>query len=215
MWYLVSAVQPFAGQYRFDNVLHHRFFQFVMVNIGRVLGGEYDGVDTDRLVILVAESDLALGVRAQPAEYALAAHFRLALYQSVRVGNWCGHQHVGFTGGVAEHQALVTGTLVFRFGAVYALVDIRGLHAKCGQYCAGFIVETHLGAGIADILDGLAHQGFIVGFGSGGDFSGYHDHAGFEQRLAGYAGVRVFGEYGIEYGIRDLISHFVRVAFRN
>ena len=37
------------------------------------------------------------------------------------------HQHLGLVGGVAEHQALVAGTLVFRFGPVHALIDVGRL----------------------------------------------------------------------------------------
>ena len=30
----------------------------------------------------------------------------------MRQRDWHGHEHVGFVGGIAEHQALVTGTLL-------------------------------------------------------------------------------------------------------
>ena len=90
-----------------------------------MLGGQHNGVDGHRLAVLVVEGDLALGVRPQPGEHALAAHLGLAVHQPVRVSDRCRHQHIGFIGGVAEHQALVTGALIFRLGPVHALVDVR------------------------------------------------------------------------------------------
>ena len=40
------------------------------------------------------------------------------------------HQHIRLMGGITKHQALVTGTLLFRARAVNALGDFGGLFAK-------------------------------------------------------------------------------------
>ena len=53
----------------------------------------------------------------------------------------------------------------------------------------------------------------VIRFGRGRDLAGDDRHAGLEQRLAGDACMRVFGQDGVEDGIRHLVGHLVRVAF--
>ncbi len=89
-----------------------------------MLSREHHRVDTDDFAAVVLESDLAFRIRTQPRQRAVFTYFRLALHQTVRIGHWRRHQHVGFVGGVAEHQALVARALLQRIGAVNALVNV-------------------------------------------------------------------------------------------
>ncbi|MOA28895.1 hypothetical protein D3C78_1498720 [compost metagenome] len=123
------------------------------------------------------------------------------------------HQHVGLVAGVAEHQALVAGALVFRLGAVDALVDVRGLLADDVDDAAGGAVVADVGAVVADVDDHVAHQLLEVDPRAGGDLAGDDGHAGLHQGLAGHAGVLVLGDDGVEDGIGDLVGDLVRMAF--
>src|SRR5690606_21573414 len=143
-----------------------------------VLGGQHHGVNADHLAVLVAAGDLGLGVRTQPRQQAGLARFGLALDEAVRQDDGRRHQYVGLVAGIAEHQALVAGTLVFRLGAVHALGDVHRLLADDVQYAAGGAVEADVGAGVADVADDIADDLLQVDPGTGGDFAGNDGHAG-------------------------------------
>ena len=61
--------QPVAGQHGFDDLFGDGFVEGRVVDLGRMLGGQDDGVDGDgRAVGTVAEGKLALGVWAEKVE---------------------------------------------------------------------------------------------------------------------------------------------------
>jgi hypothetical protein len=124
MWYLVRLSSHFFGStgLMISSITASR--SSWCETSGAVLGGEHDRLDADRLVVLVAERDLALRVGAQPGELALLAHLGLPLHQPVGVGDRRRHQHVGLVGRVAEHQALVAGALLALVLAVDAHRDV-------------------------------------------------------------------------------------------
>ncbi|MCY1418282.1 hypothetical protein D9M71_338370 [compost metagenome] len=206
-------VQQFGRQHVLDDQLHHAFAQVVVGNVGVVLGGQYDRVDAHDLAAFVTAGDLGLGVRTQPRQQAGLARFGLALDQTVGEADRRRHQHVGFVAGVAEHQALVTGTLVFRAGAVDALGDVHRLLADDVHHGAGGAVEADVGAVVADVDDDLAHQLFQVDPGRSGDFAGDDGDTGLDQGFASYAGVFVLGDDGIKDGVRNLVGDLVRMPF--
>lgn len=210
---LGALVQQFGRQGVLDDQLHHGFLQVFLRNLRVVLGRQHHGVDADHLAIFVTAGDLRLGVRTQPWQQFRFARLGLALDQTVREADRCRHQHIGFVAGVAEHQALVTGALVFRAGTVDALGDVHRLFADDVHHGAGGAVETDVGAVVADVDDDLAHQLFQVDPGGGGDFAGDDGDAGLDQGFAGYAGVFVLGDDGIKDGVRNLVGDLVRMPF--
>src|SRR3546814_8597179 len=112
---------PYTTLFRSVLLLHARV----------VLGGQHHSVDRDRLAVFVAQGDLRLRVRAQPRQrrVLLLAHLGLLLDQAMREMDRGGHVAARLVGGVAEHQALVAGALLFGLLAVDALVDVGGLLA--------------------------------------------------------------------------------------
>ncbi len=184
-----------------------------MLDLGIVLGGQHDGVDTHHLAAFVAAGDLGFRIRTQPRQQAVLARLGLALDQAVREADRRGHQHVGLVAGIAEHQTLVTGALVFRPGAVDALGDVHRLLADDVDDAACGAVETDLRAVVADVDDDVAYQLLQVDPGAGGDFAGDDGHAGLDQGLAGHAGVLVLGDDSVQHGIGNLVGDLVRVPF--
>ena len=144
---------------------------------------------------------------------AVLAHFGLTLHQQVGVGDGGGHQHVGFVGGVAKHQALVTSALLQRIAAVNTLIDVRGLLADCVQHGTRVSVEAHVGVGVADVTHCIAHYLFDINPGRGGHFTRYHDHAGLDQGLTGDTGLGILLEDGVQHRIGDLVGNLVGMAF--
>jgi hypothetical protein len=210
---LGAGMQQLGRDHVLDDGLHHRLAQVFLGDLRIVLGGQHNGIDTDHLAVLVAAGDLGLGVRAQPVQGTVLAHLGLALDQTVGEGDGRGHQHAGLVAGIAEHQTLVAGALILGLLPVHTLGDIRGLLADDVDHATGIGVVADLGGGVADILDHLAHQILQVDPGAGGDFPADDRHAGLDHGFAGHTGQLVLGENGVEHGVGDLISQFVRMAF--
>ena len=127
-----------------------------------MLRGKHHGLQPHRPVVLVAQGDLAFRVRPQPGQLAALAHLRLALHQAMRQGDGRRHQHIGFVGGVAEHQALVARALLAFILAIHALRDVRRLLADDIENAAAGAVEPHIRGVVADVQHGLAHQRFDI-----------------------------------------------------
>ena len=208
-------VQQLRRQSVLDDQFHDGFFQICLGHVFVVLGGQNNGVDAGDLAVFIATGDLAFRVGAQPWQQAAFAGFGLALYQTVREGNRGRHQYVGFVAGVAEHQALVAGALVFRLLAVNALGDVHGLLADDVDNAAGVTVVAHGRGGVADVLDHAAHQVFQIHPGAGGDFPTDDSDPGLYHGFARNPGMGVVDQNGVEDGIGNLVSQFIRVAFRD
>src|SRR3546814_4040925 len=125
-----------------------------------MLGGQHHSVDRDRLAGFGAQGELRLRVRAQPRQrrVLLLARLGLLLDQAMREMDRGGHVAARLVGGVAEHQALVAGALLFGLLAVDALVDVGGLLADQVEHAAGGAVEADVGRVVADVQDHLAGQ---------------------------------------------------------
>jgi hypothetical protein len=185
-------------------------------HVRRVLGRQHDRVDAVRLAVDVADGDLAFGVRTQPRQTAVLAQMGLTLDQTVRQVDRKRHQHRRFVAGVAEHEALVAGALiqVIVAGAVDALRDVRALLVVGDQHGAALVVDAVFGVVVADALDCIARDMDVVDVGGRRDFTRQHHQAGVAERFGGDAGGRILRQDGVEDGIRNLVGHLVRVAFR-
>jgi len=149
---LGAPVNPYLRQHGLDILLHHRLAQRLGRDIGTVLGGQHHGLDPDRLVILVAQRNLALRIRAQPRDLAGLAHLRLALDQAVRERDQRRHRHVGLVRGITEHQPLIARALAALVLAVDPPGNIRRLLADDIEHAAARAVEPHLRGVVADAL---------------------------------------------------------------
>ncbi len=196
----------------FNHFLHHRFADDVLFDVRIVLRRQNDGVHCHWAITFVAQCDLAFCVWAQPRQLSTLTQKRLTFHQTVRVINRCGHQHVGFVGGITEHQPLIAGAQVFVFTFIDAHGDVGGLFANGIQYRAGRTVKTHVTAVVADIENHLAHQIFKINISRGAHLSSDDGHAGFDHGFNRNPCAFVFCENGIQHGVGYLIRHLVRVA---
>ena len=127
--------------------------------------------------------------------------------------NWCRHQNVSFIGGVAEHQALVSGTLFFCGFPVHALGDVRRLFADGVQDGTGMAVKTHGRVRVTDSNNRAAYDILEIDPGGSGDLAGDDGHAGLDHGLAGNTCLDILFQNGIQDRIRYLVSNFVGMAF--
>ena len=133
----------------------------------------------------------------------------------MRVINGEGHQGRCLAAGVTEHQALVTGALikVETLTFVDALCNIGRLAIDRGEDGAALVIETHLGSVVADTTHDLLSDLSVIDMRFGSNFAGNHDQPGRYHRFAGDAAVRIFGQDGVEDGVRYLVGDFVGMAF--
>ena len=183
-----------------------------------VLGRNHDGVHAYGLVVLVVfDGHLGLGVGAEPLDLALFAEFLDLFHELVGEADRERHQFRRLVHGVAEHHALVAGTLLVVFLAVgslgvNALGDVGGLLVHRDEHGAALVVELQVRVHVADVLDGVAGDFLEIDVRLGGDFAGNHDEARVHERLAGHAALRVLREAGVEDGIGNLVGDLVGVA---
>ncbi len=76
-----------------------------------MLGGDHNGFDGARNDAVIADGHLGLAVGAQVIELPALAHEREPFGQTVGDPDRDRHEFGRFPGGIAEHDALVTGTL--------------------------------------------------------------------------------------------------------
>jgi hypothetical protein len=176
---------------------------------------EHHGLEAHRYIVFIAQRDLAFGVGPQPRQFAVLAHLRLALHQPVRQRDGCRHEHIGFAGGVAEHQALIPGALLALVLTIDALRDVRRLLADDIEHPAAGTVEAHVRGVVPNIQHGLANQGFHIHPSAGGDLTGDDHHAGFDQGLAGHPAARIRRQDGVQHGVRNLVGDLVGVTLGN
>ena len=174
-----------------------------------VLGGNDDAGGADGDAVLVGERDLALGVGLE-AGPALAAERAEFFEDAVGVVDRRRHQVGGFVGGVAEHDALVAGTLVLVAGRVDADRDVGGLGVQVALVGGG-VAPGEAVLVVADLADGFADEGLEAvedGVGAA-DLAGEDDAVGGDHGLAGDAGFGVGGEVGVENGVAQAVGHLV------
>ena len=132
-------------------------------------------------------------------------------------GDGRGHQLRGFIAGKAEHHALIAGaSLVFVvIGVVDALSNVRALSVDGGHHGAGVAVKAVFRLIVANAADDLAGDGGNVYIAVGGDLPHNEYHAGGGDGLAGDTGVGVLFQNGVQYAVRNLVTDFVGMSFRD
>jgi hypothetical protein len=214
------VVEVLGGDGLLDDLLLDLLAELLNGDVGRVLGGDNDGVNTERndgtVVVCVLDGDLGLGVGPEPRKGAVVAGIGHGLVKLV--GKLDGERQVlgGLVGGVSEHDTLVTGTkLLESLLIVKTLSNIGALLLNGNEDVASLVVEALLGRVVANVLDGVTDDLLVVDLGLGGDLAEDHDHAGLGGSLASDLGERVLLEAGIEDGVGDLVSDLVGVTLAN
>ena len=186
-----------------------------------MLRAEHDGVHAHGVILLVIfDGDLRLAVGAQIVHQLLLAHGGQALGQLVRERDRQRHELRRLVAGVAEHHALIARTVVERVLAgllalervVDAEGDVGALLVDVRDDGAGLAVKAVLGAVIADLAHGLAHDFRNVDVALGRDLAHDVHDAGRDRALAGDAAVRILRQDRVEDRVGDLIADLVGMS---
>ena len=212
---LVVRAHPAVGQHPLD-MLAHQVAQRVGVHVGLVLGGHHHRAGADRPAVHIAQGHLALGIGLQQVGRAVAPGGGQRLQNLVGVIERGGHQRVGLAAGVAEHDALVAGTLVLVALGVHALGDIRRLGVQVAFEFG--IAPVKAGLLVADVAHRVADGLFQHVRGDRlrpANLAGQDDAIGGHQRLGGHPRHRVGGQERVQHGIGNPVRHLVGMAFGN
>jgi hypothetical protein len=211
------VIEEVGGDDLLDDLFENLLPEVLGGNLLSVLSGDDDSIDTQGCnsapLLLVLDSDLSLGVWAEPSAGAIAAGGRHGKVELVSEHEGEGHELGGLVGCVAEHDTLITSSVVFEVSVVKTLGNVRRLLLNCDKDVAGLVVKALLARVVSNVLDSITNDLLVVNLGLCGNLTKDHDHARLGCSFAGNFGVGVLSEAGIEDGIRDLVTDLVRVAF--
>jgi hypothetical protein len=134
-----------------------------------------------------------------------------------------GHKIGSLVAGKAEHHSLVAGAGAIQYifgrfisyfgGFGNAVADIRRLRLYVSEYAAGIIVKTIFRLVIADTFYYMTNHPRNVYVTVAGYFTEHYYYSGGHRSLAGHVSFGIECQDIIQYGVRDLIADFVRMAF--
>ena len=190
--------------------------------LGRMLMRNDDLGRSDRLAVLVAHGDLALRIGTEVAFGSAMTRLGNEAENLVRIENRRRHEFRRLPAGVAEHDALITRSLVLVSGGIDTLGNVGRLRVQQDFDLGAFPMKALLL--VADGPNGLAHRmdDRIVGESRAADFAGDDHPIGGRQSLAGHPNsIRVdpapcaLAEVEIDDFVGNAIANLVRMAFGN
>ena len=210
------------GQVGADDLFNDCVTKVMDGDVRVVLGGDHNGGAPLHLpVLVIGDGDLALSVRAQPAQRPALPLGCQRQREIVGKGDGGGHQLLCLPAGIAEHHALIScaGALELVLvaalrleGVVHAHGDVRGLPVQRGEYGTALGVKAIGGVGVADLRHSGADDGGDVHLCLGGHFAHDHHHSGGGHRLAGHTALRVLSQHSVQYSVGNLVTDLVGMS---
>src|SRR4029077_10754724 len=123
--------------------------------------------DAHRLISVVFNRDLRLGVGPQPRDLTGLAQPGQLAAEFMGEGNWSRHELRGFVAGKAKHQSLVAGALLrcafaFGCGLIDTLFNVTRLLAHFAHHPAGVGVKNAIAVYISNAANRLANSLFEI-----------------------------------------------------
>lgn len=146
--YMVDGfvVQEVGRNDLLDDLLEYLLAEVLGGDLLSVLGGDDNGIDAkgdgSSAILLVLNSDLGLRVGTEPWKSTAATgngHRRVEL---VCKHDGEGHELWGLVRSIAEHDTLITSTVILEAPMVQALSNIRGLLFNSDEDVARLVVEA-------------------------------------------------------------------------
>ncbi len=237
---VIGGLDALGLKHRVDDMLDKIGVDLLPCRLLGVLGGDEDLLDLGRLAVDIAHGHLGLAIGTKVLEGPVLADLGEALGETVGQIDWHGHKGRGLVAGISEHHALVTGThlvdLVLALavlglkGFVDTLRDVSALLVDGVDDAAGVAVKAVLGAGVANLANGVADDLLDIHICLGTNLAGNDDKARGGHRLTRTAEVRrvgrdargrdiaclgklnLLGKYGVKDGVGDLVADLVRMA---
>ena len=186
--------------------------QLLHGHIRLMLGRNYNSFHPCRDSVPVLHGDLGFPIWQQIGQNSLLPHKGKALCQRMGKLNGQRHQVFRFLACVTKHHALISCAVFHRIRLLHTHVDIGGLlmdiHCDLAGVCVKAIAVLH----IPDIPNHLPGNSGIVHTGSRGDLAENVDPVGNGSYFAGYMGMGIVFQKGIQNGIGDLVTYLIRVS---
>ena len=191
-----------------------------------MLSGDYDGVNAHRLAVgSVFHCHLALRVRAKIGaqmtvgvnvghSVLVATDFGQFAQQAVAQVERQRHVGIGLVAGIAEHHALVAGTLIFFILALNAAIDVGALLMKSREDATRFSFKLERAAIVADAVNNASDGFHQINIGFRLHFAGNGHMACGHKCFASNLRLRVAGKEFVENSVGNLVGYFIGVSFR-
>lgn len=166
-----------------DDLLSQLLANEIIVNILGVLSRDNDGVDSlgnhGAILVFVLDSDLSLGIRAQPSALTVVTGLRETLNELAGEDVGEGHELLSLISSITKHVTLITSTNILLLATnVDTAGNLRRLLLDGNHDVAGLVIETLRRVVEANTLDGAADHLLVVHVGKCGDLTKDDDHAG-------------------------------------
>src|SRR5438067_7376554 len=203
-----------------NHLLDAKLFDFLVIDFLGVLGGDNDVGNADRFSVLVNHRDLRLRVGPEPIGFAALANPRQLAAEPMGEHDRSRHQFRSIIAGETEHQALVARALLRRLLSlgllrVHSLRDISRLAGNDVLHEQPVRVENIVVVHVTDLAHGITHDLDVIEVRLGRDLAAHHHHVALGVGLAGHAALFVDGQAGVEYGVGDGVTNFIRMTFAN
>ena len=207
-----------ATAHGLDDVFADILADLLMAHGIFVLGGDHDGLDCLRCAIIsVLDRHLALTIRAKIAEAICLPHLRELARELVREADGEWHEFGRLIARVAEHEALVAGSLFLclRFFSRDSHIDVCTLLTDTDEDSTRLVIEAELAIVVADLLNrlpcDLCHRDVRLRL----DLSCDDHEPGRCQTLARDVGVGIVLQCVVEHSVTDLVAELIWVTFGN
>ena len=173
---------------------------------------QHDRGHLNRHTILIAQRELRLGVRAQGRFLAGFPHLGQTAQDGVGILDRRGHQFWRLAAGIAEHDALIAGTItVDALGDMGRLAVQVILHFQRVPVKFILLIADVLDAGADDVLHPVLHRLQRL-FVRQPNLAADHNAAGGGKGFAGDAGMGFFGQEGIKNRVRHPVAKLIWMA---
>ena len=222
------AIGKHVVKHRANHMFSQLFLEPSLIHFGIMLRGDQHGIETDRtIVVVIFDGHLSFAVRSQVRHFTALAHFGQTMGQAVGQIDRQRHEHVGLIAGVAEHHALVAGSLrliaLFAGGrgllltveTCHTLVDFGALLGQGDHHAAGVGIEADPGTGVTDVPDHGTHDVLDVAISLAGHLAEHEELSGGSAGFHGHMRLRILTQHIVENRIGNLIADLVRMSFRH
>ena len=202
-------------KYWLDDGLYHSTLKCLVADIWSMLCRYDDGIDRDGYTINIAKCHLRFCIGTKPRKFTTFSDFCLFLHDTMRIIDWSGHEGIGLTTCISEHEPLISSSLIEidPLPLIDTLGNIRRLLIIADHNSESISIIAEIRRVISYIRDRLSSNTDIIDIRGSRDLSRKNAKSSIHQSLGCNSGFWILFEDGIEDGIWYLIGNFIGMTF--
>ena len=205
------------------NIRFHILMYLFLFHVRIMLCRKNNRFQPERLaVLIILHRHLALSVRTQIRQCAVLADLCQTKGQLMGQCNGIRHIFCCLIAGKAEHHSLIPGAdgiqlciahpvLLCLQSLIHTHGNIPGLFVQCHDHTAGIAVKAIFCIVIANLPNRVPYHLLNIHIALGGNLSHYQHQACGRTSLTSHPAHRILRHHGIQHGIRNGITHFIRM----